>query len=1713
MGNTSRIATYFARVCPNVLRKRRRKIAVKEMQASNRRSLMLQPLEPRCMMAADMLSSDPLALLQRVNSEAAIAGLTSIAPRFSNASTAEGLGELAEVKAQILDANGVTLLPVLVSGVQEYTINAGEKFSIRTTARDLRGEAKGVFSVYNDVNYVTEGNPSNELIKVLWSEVQTLRFTKETNGGTFTLAYGSETTVPITFSRSESITRNTIANAIGGLSFVGGASNVRVTSIGSNSEDGPTFDVFFVGGLSRQNLQDPVVGSNNLTSTGGDIPQIQISSVADPVSKLSLSAAISYPANSNSNTFRYDGGSSNATLQFSNLVGFRLNDIGGFYGPATVPQLDDPSEFVNVYDTSFEAANSAGFVDLSIGSSLSTHFGIGLFEADVILSDSLVLFPSSIRIRIVEHALAVNDSLVVVEDSLSNFLDVTSNDSLGSATSVNITATTPLAFGSGSISIASDGKNILYSPSSDFTGTTSFTYTISDSFGASSTATVSLNVTAVNDGPITDDYSTTVAEDSTTSIGATLVLSGDKPGPATAIDERMQVLSIVGIARTSTSGGTIVPVFSGLNITSFTYTPAPNFVGSDSFTYTLSDNDPISPRTSTGTVSITVTLANDEIAEVQAQVLNAYGKVVVPTIVSGVPEYRVTTGSQFSIRTRARDLRSVGSGGVGIFAAFADLNYATLGDPNLELAQVRWGEVLSLQFSKGTNGGTFTLNFGNEATSPIPFSTILSSTNDAIATAVGALAFVGGVTNVRVASIQESAVDGPQYTVSFTGKLARTDVVNGVLGNNNLTLTSGGTPQVTVSSSSDPSNKAVFSAAISYPQNAIFGTNNVFRYNGGGVFSGRQQSLAAQGYRLDDVGNFANVTQEPSASAANQLVDLYDANFLTTSQTGLVDFTLGSTENSRLGVAFFGDQAFLSDRFVTYPAPFRIRIDQAILSAAANDSHSVMEDSLSNVLSVSANDLLGDAATFAITSITQPTSTGGIVSVNAGGLSVTYKPSSDFAGQTTFTYTLTDDVGHISTATVSLQVNAVNDPPVPNAFTGSGTEDSTITINAATVLVGDLPGPLTAVDEQSQTVAITGIARTTANGGTITPFFTGSKITSFDYKPRSNFAGIDTFTYTLTDNAPSTPLSAIGTITLSLLAVNDPPIPDGYFGTATEGTFVTINSASILLGDLAGPANEPDEQGQVVTIINVSLTTASGAGISLVRSGGVVEAIDYTPPPNFAGIDTFTYTISDNFGSNPLTSVGTITINVIGVNDPPEFSSGPDVEVIEDGPAYSERWVPLNAPPSTTPAIVAGPSDAVDEIDGSQTVQFEVITTNPSLFSQAPAIDTAGILTFKAAPNSNGIVTVSVTAVDSGSGVSPSVNRSSTTTFTITITPVNDDPIGIVDSYTTNEDTAITNPIIKLTANDSDPDGDAFGVIQGTVISARSVSVSLKPDGTFSYDPSSVASIQALQTGQTLVDTFAYQIRDAMGAESPLITVSITVEGRNAAPVAVADTAKVLVSSSVVLNVLSNDTDEEGVATINTSSVSIVAQPSTGTAAVQSDGTIRFTPTVGFRGAATFQYTIADDQQAVSPPALVTINVVDSFYQNPRNRFDVNDDGQVSPVDVLQIINFMKRGGIRDLPPDDFTPPPFIDVDGSRSVEPIDVLQVINFLARQSRGLNAEGEGGHPSATESSNRIHSSASIPSLASVSDFTTSSQNRKRQQQTDSVFASDLDQILGQ
>jgi hypothetical protein len=131
--------------------------------------------------------------------------------------------------------------------------------------------------------------------------------------------------------------------------------------------------------------------------------------------------------------------------------------------------------------------------------------------------------------------------------------------------------------------------NLTYRPDPDFYGTDSFRFKTSDGVLTSDAATISINVIPVNDAPTAASQAVTLSEDSTQSL---TLIGADRETPNLGFS----------IVQGPTHGRLIGTA------PNLTYQPNPDFYGTDSFTFTVSDG---SLTSQVATVSITVTPVND----------------------------------------------------------------------------------------------------------------------------------------------------------------------------------------------------------------------------------------------------------------------------------------------------------------------------------------------------------------------------------------------------------------------------------------------------------------------------------------------------------------------------------------------------------------------------------------------------------------------------------------------------------------------------------------------------------------------------------------------------------------------------------------------------------------------------------------------------------------------------------------------------------------------------------------------------------------------------------------------------------------------------------------------------------------------------------------------------------------------------------------------
>jgi len=489
---------------------------------------------------------------------------------------------------------------------------------------------------------------------------------------------------------------------------------------------------------------------------------------------------------------------------------------------------------------------------------------------------------------------------------------------------------------------------------------------------------------------------------------------------------------------------------------------------------------------------------------------------------------------------------------------------------------------------------------------------------------------------------------------------------------------------------------------------------------------------------------------------------------------------------------------------------------------ATPDSATVAEDGTVSVNVVANDDDPGGGA-ITVSTVSDPPH--GSASIGAGG-TVTYAPDPDFNGADTFTYTITNAAASTATATVSVTITPVNDDPV-------AAPDSLVTSTglaaSAAVLAND-----TDVDGDALTVT----SASTPTHGTTSVAVDGS----ITYTPAGGYFGPDAFTYAISDGAGGT---ATGSVTVSVVFSNNPPVAVDDTLAATEDTPATLDAA----------ANDTDADGGALVVSAVGQPSHGSTAID--ADGRIV----YTPAPNYHGPDAFTYTVADQIGA---TDAGAVTVTVDAANDPP-VAVDDTATTTEDG--------------SVTIAVATNDTD----IDGD--VLSATAASAPDLGSVAVQGD--GTIRYTSPANYSGADAFDYTVSDGHGGTD-------TGHVSVTITAVNDVPVAVNKTVTTTYGTKAT---VTLSGSDVETCDLTFQVVakpaHGTLGTPSNVlCVTLLPP----YADSSKI-VYTPTAGYYGADSFTYRTGDGSGWSAPA-TVSITVSPPTFLHVGDLDATKTVKSTS-----------------------------------------------------------------------------------------------------------------------------------------------------------------------------------------------------------------------
>ena len=635
------------------------------------------------------------------------------------------------------------------------------------------------------------------------------------------------------------------------------------------------------------------------------------------------------------------------------------------------------------------------------------------------------------------------------------------------------------------------------------------------------------------------------------------------------------------------------------------------------------------------------------------------------------------------------------------------------------------------------------------------------------------------------------------------------------------------------------------------------------------------------------------------------------------------------------------------------------------------------------------------------------------------GPGLIYTPELNFSGTDSFDFMVNDGVADSNTASISLVIKAVNDPPIANHQSAMTKVDRSMSIT------------LTGKDIDSDELKF-GIT-TQPKHGTLTfgsDFETNGKLT---YTPEAKFTGADSFTFILNDGElDSTPAMVNLNMTpnhipvaelQSVTTAEDMPAIITLKGTDPDGDTVVYNVVTAPShGNLSGTApnltytpnnnfNGPDSftfkvnDGTVdsdlttvsiiITPVNdppiansINITTPEDTPVSVVLAGldpdgdsltysivtspshgslsGTEPNMTYTPNANFNGQDNFTFKLSDG----TLNSVpATVSLMVSPVDDPP-MANGDNVTVKED---------------SEINIVLTGTDPDGDPL----TYSVLRAPTHGKLAGQAPN------LTYTPDPNFSWLDSFTFRVNDGKADSVPA-------TVMISVTPVNDPPKANDDKIVTKEDTPAT---IDVLANDIEIDNELLVVSK--VTRSAGGSVTINPNGTLTYTPNE---------NFYGTDAFIYTITDREG-ETDTATVKVEVTMVNDPPVITSKpVTKAMVDLLYSYQVQVADPDREDTLTysLTTHPVGMSIDPVTGliqwtpyaAQEVIHDVTVKVEDSNSVPNSDIQQFSISVNP---TPPKTANLTVVDGY--DSRSRKMLSAEGKVDVVKASDDKRQEIRGG------------------------------------------------------------------------------------------------------
>ncbi len=877
---------------------------------------------------------------------------------------------------------------------------------------------------------------------------------------------------------------------------------------------------------------------------------------------------------------------------------------------------------------------------------------------------------------------ATDDAATTPEDTVLNGTTVLANDSDLDVDTLTVNTAPTVAPSNGTLVLNADGT-YAYTPNTNFSGTDTFTYEVSDGNGGTDTAVVTITVVATNDAPVATDDTATTNED--TPLNGTTVLANDS-------DLDGDTLTVNTAPIVAPTNGALVLKADG----TYTYTPNANFNGTDTFTYEVSDGK---GGTDTAVVTITVTAVNDVPVATDDSATTTEDTVLNGTTV--LANDADVDGDTLTINTTPTAAPTNGTVVIntdGTYAYTPNANFNGTDTFTYEISDGKGGTdtaTVTITVTAANDLPVATDDAGTTAEDTVlNGTTVLANDTDAdgdtlsanpVLIAAPTHGTVGlntdgtysytpnadfngtdsftyevqdgkGGTDTAVVTLTVTPVNDKPVANDDTATTKEDQPLTGTTVLDNDTDVDGDTLTVNTTPITPPANGTLVLNAdgtYTYTPNANFNGTDTFTYE---ISDGNGATATATVTITVGVENDAPVAVDDTATTNEDTVldgttvlandTDADGDKLTVNTAPIVAPSNGSlvlnadgTYHYTPNVNFHGTDTFTYE--VTdgnggmATATVTITVNSVNDVPVANDDvANVTEDTPFTGTTLLGNDTDDDGDTLTINTTPVIAPTNGTLLINTDG-TYTYTPNANFHGTDTFTYEISDGNGGKDTAVVNVTVTSVNDLPVATDDAATTDEDTPVT--GQSLLANDS-------DADGDTL--------TLNTTPVVPPAHGAVVMNADatytYTPNANFNGTDTFTYEVSDGQGGID-TAVVTITVN--AVNDAPIANDDSVSILEDT--VLNGSSVL-------GNDTDVDGDTLTV-NTTPTVAPAHGTVELKADGTYT---YTPAKDFNGTDTFTYEISDGNGS---TDTAVVTINITPVNDAPLITSDINVTFAENG--------------------------------------------------------------------------------------------------------------------------------------------------------------------------------------------------------------------------------------------------------------------------------------------------------------------------------------------------------------------------------------------------------------------------------------------------------------